>query len=180
MKKLISKVYEGYPEQPFISEDRDLADWEQFPEKYPYAKVEIKQMKRLEEDLLPGDIIMLWRIGFDNFTNESVIPAYFEYRYGINHLESQQRLKDLGYMYEGSVLQTLPLISTPVLKRLLKENGLSQAGKKAEILQRVIDNIELKQLEAAISLRRFVITESGRALLEKYHDIIKRHGPKQM
>ena len=87
----ISKVYKDYDHQPYISDHRNLLEWESTPEKYPYAKVERKQMVLLEEGLFPGDIVMLWRIGFNNFTNESTIPDYFEYRYGIHSDESINR-----------------------------------------------------------------------------------------
>lgn len=180
MKKVISKVYKDYPEQPYISENRDLEAWENYPEKFPYAKVEERQMQRLEENLLPGDIIMLWRIGFGNFTNESVIPAYFEYRYGVNDEESKQRLVDGKYMYLGSVLESLDLLNSPTLKRLLREEGLSLAGNKSEILKRVIDEIDEETLKQKITMRVYVITETGQALLDKYGDIILRHGPKSM
>lgn len=180
MKKVKSKVYQDYPEHPYISPQRDLDAWEKYPEKFPYSKVEVRQMQRLEEDLLPGDIIMLWRIGFDNFTNESMIPDYFEYRYGVESNESKQRLIDGEYMFVGSVMDSLELQNAPTLKRLLKEAGLPVSGKKADLLNRVIAEIDEKTLAEKISTRRYVITKAGRQLLEKYGDIILRHGPKSM
>lgn len=180
MKSQTSKVYEDYPEQPYIALDRDVNDWEKYPEKYPYSKVEKNQMIRLKEGVLPGDFIMLWRIGFDNFTNETVIPAYFEYRYGINDQTSKQLLMDLGYMYEGDVLETLPLITAPVLKRILKDKGLSTSGKKDDLVERVTQLVDKEELSQIITLRRYVITKSGRKLLNKYPEIIQKHGPKSL
>ncbi len=180
MKKVKSMVYKDYPEQPYISPKRDLEAWENYPEKFPYSKVEKRQMQRLEEDLLPGDIIMLWRIGFDNFTNESTIPDYFEYRYGVEADESKQRLVDGEYMFVGSVMDSLELQNAPTLKRLLKEAGLPQSGKKADLLKRVLAGIDEQTLAEKIPTRRYVITDTGRQLLEKYGDIILRHGPKSI
>ena len=48
-------------------------------------------MKRLEEGILPGHfLILLWRISFSTFTNESVFPKYFEYTYGVNAEQALQ------------------------------------------------------------------------------------------
>ena len=41
-------------------------------------------MELLTDDLLAGDIILLWRIQFGTFTTETWFPKYFEYTYGID------------------------------------------------------------------------------------------------
>ena len=41
-------------------------------------------MELLTDDLLAGDIILLWRINFGTFTTETWFPKYFEYTYGID------------------------------------------------------------------------------------------------
>lgn len=174
-----SKLYEDYPEHPYIAPTRDLRDWEQYPEKYPYSKVERAQMIRVEEGVLPGDIIMLWRIGFDNFTNETSIPNYFEYRYGVNSDVSIQSLMDKGYVYQEDAKGSLDLLSMPLLKRILDLKGLKKSGNKQMLLERVLESFDEKELESAFSLRRYRIHEEGTALLKKYNAIIQKHGPKE-
>ena len=90
--RTLEEIYEGYAKIPYVSKDRDLEDWLENPEKYPYKKVEKSQMVSLPEGILPGDLILLWRIGFNNFTTESSIPNYFEYRYGVNAEDSLKLL----------------------------------------------------------------------------------------
>lgn len=131
MKKILHPVYRDYPEQPYISPERDLTAWEKTPEKFPYGVVGRKQMQRLPEGLLPGDVVMLWRIHFGNFTNESVIPQYFEYRYGVESGESIATLLRLGLARQCGAVETLPLVSMVLLKRILKENGLGVGGKRS-------------------------------------------------
>lgn len=176
----ISKLYKDYENQPYISNERNLEDWEDFPESFPYGKVERKQMVLLDEGLFPGDIIMLWRISFDNFTNESTIPNYFEYRYGVNSDDSIQRLIDKGYIYVGDVYETVNLINAVGIKRILKTHGLKLAGAKQEIVERLLEGVSKTDLEEAIVLRRYVATDDGRELLLKYDAIIQTHGPKQL
>lgn len=174
-----SKLYEDYPEHPYIAPTRDLEDWEAYPEKYPYSKVERVQMIRLEEGVLPGDIIMLWRIGFDNFTNDASIPNYFEYRYGVDSDVSIQTLIDKGYVYQEDAKGSLDLLSMPLLKRILDLKGLKKSGNKRELLDRVLASFDAHELEHAFTLRRYRIQESGTLLLKKYNAIIQKHGPKE-
>ncbi len=176
----ISKVYEGYDNQPYISEERDLKRWEMYPEEFPYAKVERKKMVLLEEGLFPGDIVMLWRIGFGNFTNETWIPDYFEYRYGVKASESIQRLMDAQCIEVLSARETMTLISAPVLKRYLKTKGLKLAGKKQEILDRVLEHFTEEELQELTDLRKYEATPQGLHLIAKYDAIIQEHGPKKM
>ena len=41
-------------------------------------------MELLTDDLLAGDIMLLWRIQFGTFTTETWFTKYFEYTYGID------------------------------------------------------------------------------------------------
>lgn len=178
MSKIIHPVYKNYPEHPYISPMRDLKAWEETPEKFPYGIVEKKQMERLPEGLLPGDIVMLWRIHFNNFTNETIIPQYFEYRYGIN---SDQSLKDLmqkEYIVLSEVTEALFLLNVTALKRILKKHGLNDQGKKQELLDRIQANVSKTQLTQEITLRKYQMTPAGENVLNKYDDIIQKHGPK--
>lgn len=176
----VSKLYRDYEHQPFISDKRNLSDWESFPDKYPYGVVSRKQMTMLEEGLFPGDIVMLWRIGFNNFTNESWIPDYFEYRYGVNSDESLARLIDKGYVVEGGPRESLALLNGASVKRILKTKHLKVSGKKSELLERVLVNFTEDELAKLYPLRQYVATLEGRELINKYDDIIQTHGPKNL
>lgn len=174
MKKVTHPIYKDYPNQPYISFERDLNEWEN----YPYGIVAKQQMVLLEEGLYPGDIVMLWRINFNNITTETIMPQYFEYRYGIDPQESIQRLIDKGYCQLSDAKGSLDLLSVPVLKRILKNNYLAVTGKKADLLDRI--NVALTEdvLEEQFTLRRYLINDTGKKLLNKYDHIIQQHGPK--
>lgn len=180
MKKITHPHYKDYPEQPYISSQRDLEAWEKTPEKFPYGYIEKKDMIRIEEGLLPGDMVLLWRINFGNITNEMVLPQYFEYRYGINTDESFKLLKDKDLIRNASMFEVLNVVSVPVLKRILKDQGYPVTGKRDDIVARVKENITEETLEQIIPTRLYLITDKGKQLLDKYPEIIKRHGPKKM
>lgn len=171
-------LYQDYPEQPYISPERDLSAWVATPELFPYGIVPKSHMIRTIEGVLPGDIIMLWRIHFNNFTNHSTIPNYFEYRYGVNSTQSIQILQTLGYITVATATDSLPLLNMIVLKRLLEQHQLPTTGTKAVLLDRIIVHIPEASLSTLFSLRQYQITPAGTALLSTYDHIIQKHGPK--
>ena len=180
MKKITHPVYKDYPEQPYISPDRDLEAWISTPERFPYSRVPRANMVRTEEGLLPGHIVMLWLMEVSSITNEFLAPQYFEYRYGVEAEEAKRLLVDKGYADYCGARESLPLLNAEVLKRLLKGKELPLSGKKEELLKRVQDNFSQEELEGLITLRRYVITVEGTETLDRHRDIIKRHGMKAM
>ncbi len=180
MKSTTHPIYKDYPEQPYISPKRDLARWEREPEEFPYGVVERKQMIRTEEGLLPGDIVMLWRIHFGNFTTKTWIPEYFEYRYGVDSGASIEFLHSLGYIRKCSAKESLSELNMNQLKALLKEKNLPVGGKRAEVLERVMEEISEKDLEEAVKLRKWSVTPEGSEVLKRHGEIIRKHGPKNL
>lgn len=174
------KFYEDYPVQPYISEARDLEAWEAFPERFPYGKVSRFNMTPLEEGLLPGEIVLLWRIGFNNYSNESHVVEYFEYRYGINHNASIDKLIKESYICKSRAMDTIDLITVPELKRILKTKSLAVSGKRLDIVSRVLENFSEEELAELYSLRKYILCDKGKKALAKHDDIIKKHGPKNL
>ena len=96
-KKIYDKYYSDYPEKPFISEDREkntnwLGQAEMFSD---HSLVRKSMMQRLSDGLLPGHIYMLYWL--NKYTNKR-IPAYFEYKYGINFEKEKHFLTQNGYL----------------------------------------------------------------------------------
>lgn len=77
----------------------------------------------------------------------------------------------------GNAADTVDLLNMTILKRILKTEGLPIGGKKDELVARTLE-IPKERLEELIELRRYKITKKGSEILEKYDDIIQRHGPK--
>lgn len=178
-EKTIPAVYRDYLEVPYVSPDRDVEAWERTPEKFPYGVVARSQMERLPEGLLPGHIIMLWRVHFGTFTTDSFFPRYFEYRYGVDGREVLSTLLDKGYIRLSSARESADLLSVPHLKRLLAAHGLPTSGKKAELLKRY-RTLSDKEMEDEFDERRYVITPEGSAVLARYDNLIQKHGPKNL
>lgn len=96
-EKVYSKYYRNFPEKPFISKNRELnTNWLEQKEMFPLTGIIPRtRMTRFSDGLLPGHVYMLyWQ---KKYTNKPV-PAYFEYRYGINFEKERQFLVEDGYL----------------------------------------------------------------------------------
>lgn len=92
---IIDKFYKGYPELPYISNERNI-EWIEQAELFPKQCIIPKSiMTRYSDGLLPGHIYMLYWL--NRYTNKK-IPEYFEYRYGIDYCKEKEFLIRNGYL----------------------------------------------------------------------------------
>ena len=75
----MNTTFDNYSVKPYISLNRDVEAWLLNLKPVPKWHMDL-----LADDLLAGDIILLWRIQFGTFTTETWFPKYFEYTYGID------------------------------------------------------------------------------------------------
>ena len=94
-QRLYRTFYKGYPEMPFISQDRELnTNW--IEQAHMFGVTPTKDMmKRYSDGLLPGHVYMLYWL---NKYNNKKVPAYFEYEYGINFEAEKDYLIKNGYL----------------------------------------------------------------------------------
>jgi hypothetical protein len=177
----VFSIYEDYAEVPYISPKRDLENWLHLVRIGSEHLVPKRSMVRYEEDILPGYLILLWRINFGTFTNESVFPKYFEYDYGINGRQALDELQEKGYARELSATDSLDYLNAAQLKAILKH--FEKAGysklKKPELMELAKKELTEEQLAAQFKLRGFQITPEGKALLAKYPEPVDRHPKKK-
>ena len=93
--KLYKMFYKGYPEMPFISQDRELnTNWINQAQMFGASPTK-EMMTRYSDGLLPGHVYMLYWI---REIHRKRIPVYFEYQYGINFTDEQDFLYKQGYL----------------------------------------------------------------------------------
>ena len=73
-------------------------------------------MELLADDLLAGDIILLWRIQFGTFTTETRFPKYFEYTYGIDTPKHLKTLVEKGYTLVETAFDSLNHLNATMKK----------------------------------------------------------------
>ena len=138
---------------PYISPERNIDEW--LLDAKPVPK---RNMLTLKDNLLAGDIILLWRIGFGTFTTETWFPKYFEYTYGINAPENLKKLEDEGYVE---------------VERLSKL-------KAADLDKALEENFNEEELAKLFSIRGYKPTPKGEKALLDNQDVIDRHPKKNI
>lgn len=98
-----NEYYSDYEEKPFISKDRELnTRWLEQAKHFPTQSIIPKKiMKRYSDGLLPGHVYMLYWI--DKYELKRRIPAYFEYKYGVEFLKEKDFLEANGFI-ENNIL----------------------------------------------------------------------------
>ena len=124
-----------------------------------------------------GDIILLWRVGFDTFTTQSWLPKYFEYTYGIYAAFDLRMLVEAGFVEVESAADSLDLVTAPALRKALKDAGVSglSGAKKTELMGLARERLSPAQLEDAVPVRSYKLTTSGRALLDAHPEVVAKH-----
>ncbi|MCC5894155.1 MAG: hypothetical protein JJU16_01705 [Alkalibacterium sp.] len=180
VQKVLS-LYDDHSEAPYISPNRDVGEWLDQVSIGSESLVPKRNTVRIDDDFLPGHIILLWRINFGTYTTDSVYPKYFEYDYGINAKQALDEVQAKGYARQQTPFESLPHQSAAQLKALLKSKnvkGLSKF-KKAELMDKTRDVFAEDELGELFDLRGFELTESGEALLKKYQDVVDKHPKKK-
>ena len=96
-RMIINRYYSDYPEIPYISNSREK-NWIEKADLFPkQSLVKREMMERYADGLLPGHVYMLYWL--KKFTNKKV-PAYFEYKYGINFEKEKMFLIRNKYLSE--------------------------------------------------------------------------------
>lgn len=177
----VFSLYEDSAEVPYISPTRDLEEWLSLVEIGSEKLVPKRNLIRYEEDILPGHLILLWRINFGTFTNTSVYPKYFEYDYGINGRQALDEVQDKGYAVELSAMDSLDYLNAAQLKAVLKKleiTGYSKL-KKPELMALTREQLTEEQIAPYFKVRGYVLTETGKQLLMKYPEPVDRHPKKK-
>lgn len=173
--------YQDYPEMPFISKHRDLTLWLKKVAVDGSYLVPKRNMERLAGDVLPGDIIVLWRVQFGTLTNESIMPQYFEYNYGIDAYQALADLIAKGHVRVQNSYENLELHPATALKAILKAKNIKvpTGTKKAGLVDLVKANFSEAELEQHLHVKGYQITKSGEQLLKTHTQIVDKHPKKK-
>lgn len=176
----IKEIYDNYPELPYISPKRSLNKWIRDLNLTSESKVPIRNMQRTEEGLLPGDIVLLWRISLGTFTNESIMPKYFEYDYGINAHQSLEDLIAEGYAEVESPFNSMDHVTAALLKNLLKLKNFKGFSKlkKDELVEAIKAHYTEEELDDYFDVRGIKLTDSGEKALANNQFVIDKHPTK--
>ena len=137
-------------------------------------------MDLLADDLLAGDIILLWKIQFRTFTTEIWFPKYFEYTYGIDAPKHLEMHVEKGYALVETAFDSLDHLNSTMKKNILKKKGVTGLSKikAADLDQALHNNFSEEKLASHFTVRGYKLTPKGEQILKQYQEIIDRHPKK--
>jgi len=175
--KKVREIYKDHNEFPYISPERNLEQWLKKAKVTSTEKVPKRSMERTEEGLLPGDIILLWRVSLGTYTTLPDFPKYFEYDYGIDASLHLKHLVEKNYIYLQSAKASLPLINKAGLKIILAEKEIKAPSKckKEELVEYVKNQFTEEELVPLVNIRGYRLTEKGEKALTNNSFVVDKH-----
>lgn len=94
-------------------------------------------------------------------------PRYFSYKYYVNDpIKYHKQVIADGYLTEADAKASLKQLTVAQLKEILLNNNLPDKGKKDELIERIIENIDTKTLNLPML---YVPSPKGYEHLDKYN-----------
>lgn len=137
----------------------------------------IKGMKPNDVGLYPHEVLLL-SYAPKYYIEGNSYPGFWWYKYGIKDVDKCLiSLKDRGFLQIGTLQSAIEKETVAVLKSVLKENGLKVSGKKAELVQRLMDEVPEEKLNNLFTKRTYELTDAGSEILKKedYIPYIHQH-----
>src|SRR5690625_3623368 len=111
------------------------------------AEKRIQGIKHTPEGLYPHEILLL-HYAPSYYIDEESFQGFWWYKYGVRDVkQSLSSLLDRGYLEVGSLQSAIEKETVATLKDILRENNLKVSGKKAELVQRLLDEVPDGQLK---------------------------------
>jgi hypothetical protein len=143
----------------------------------PVEKI-IKGMKPNDVGLYPHEILLL-SYAPKYYVEGNAYPGFWWYKYGVKDIDKCLiSLKDRGFLQVGTLQSAIEKDPAAVLKDVLRDNNLKVSGKKAELVQRLLDEAPEEKLKCIFTKYTYELTDAGGEVLKKEEHIpyIHRHG----
>lgn len=111
----------------------------------------------------------------NNHQIDSPLPVYWFYEYGFNTDNLLSKLFGNGYLRISTNTETIESLTIAELKPILRKFNLVQSGKKAELIQRIKENVPNIKLEPFVKNKQsFVATPKGTEIIKNTPDSITK------
>lgn len=130
-------------------------------------------------ELNKGELILLKYFNYTeiNRKGEIELPNYFLTQYELSQNSAQEiAIKYLNLFLDFNLLEEMSIDTTikkhtiPQIKEVLKTKSITVKGKKADQIQALYDNFTIDELTAAFPPKYYVLSESGKRLLDERLD----------
>lgn len=137
----------------------------------------IRTAFRSSHGLFPHEVLMLDYVGRYSTGRPNSFPGFWWYRYGVRDPEGVlQSLLMRGFIRAGDLRSAIDCQNTTTLKDELKKHGLRHSGRKADLVNRLLEEVPSEELNARFPNRRYQLTALGEQTLaeEDYVPYIHR------
>lgn len=119
--------------------------------------------------LYVAEILLLEYCSYGSYPRtDGSYPRFWWYQYGIRDVSAVLKsLEERSFIRFASAAESLPSLTVAQLKEVLAQFSLPVSGKKADLIQRIKENVSEDDLDSKITDRQYTLTELGRAELEE-------------
>jgi hypothetical protein len=116
--------------------------------------------------LYPHELLAL-NLATTYYTDKNKFQKFWWYEHGVKDVQSLLiSLQKRGFLQGGGLFETLSRETVTTLKVILKDQGLKQTGKKEDLLQRILGDVDYDVLCKLFPRRVYTLTEQGKNALE--------------
>ncbi|WP_437793264.1 SAP domain-containing protein [Mitsuokella multacida] len=109
---------------------------------------------------------------YDHRPVDEPLSEYWQSNVGEDYKERVEWLYKKGYLKIGSVEDSLPCLTVPALKDILRSKGLILSGRKDVLVQRILENIPVEDYQDKLP-KIYVLTEEGKHEVDSHADELK-------
>jgi hypothetical protein len=135
----------------------------------------VSKEKEIPEFSYVGQTVFLaWADG-KSIKEKEEYPQYFFYDYGVlNCKELHKNMIIENFLQEANIKTVLLSKSLDELKKILEEYGLKKSGKKAELVERIVQNNDFSKINLNSNI--YELSEKGKEFVKKYNYILELRG----
>lgn len=139
------------------------------------AETRIKKAIASKQGLFPHEILVL-DYAHTFYTSGNAFQGFWWYRYGVRDVQAVlSSLVKRGFLQIGNLRAALEKQTSAAITEVLKARNIKATGKKADLIQRALDEIPESELNQIFPKRTFVPTDVGRAEINEAAYIIYIH-----
>lgn len=108
-------------------------------------------------------------------TEKNIFQQFWKYKYDIEPAILLQNLYEQNFIEIGGSELALNRKTVQELKAFLKENNLPIAGKKQDLIFRIIENISTETLDTFCNIKSYKITDKGKQFTMQIYNAVYAH-----
>lgn len=136
----------------------------------------IKNMAPLHSGLYPHEVLLLSYAPKYRCDGQNNYQQFWKYSYGVSDVDQLLwSLEQRGFITIGDAFSAAQTMTIKDLKPILQRYGLSQSGKKDELLQRLVGSLSADQLNKEFPIRYYALTDKGNAAIAEEPQILYIH-----